>query len=98
VLNQACATPGPQTACGPRNSLVRPAVTTKAPSFVRPAMSNIERSKTMKEYLLLNQIINQFLFIDIIFYHILFFHPARQSIPHCQIGLPAKKVAQACVK
>jgi hypothetical protein len=67
----------------------------KVLGFVLPTISNIERLKTVKEFILLNQITNQFLFINIFFYHTLFFHPARQSIPHCQIGPPAKKVAQA---
>jgi hypothetical protein len=51
-LRQACATSGPRAACGPRNSLFRPTAITKVLSFVQPAISNIERSKTVKEFLI----------------------------------------------
>ncbi len=34
------------------NPFIRPAATTKVLSFVRPAISKIERSKTVKEFLI----------------------------------------------
>ncbi len=51
-LEQACATSGPRAACDPRNFLFRSTATTNVLSFVRPAISNIERSKTVKEFLI----------------------------------------------
>jgi hypothetical protein len=50
TLDQACATSGPRAGCDPRNSIVRPSATTQVLSFVKPAISNIERSKAVKEF------------------------------------------------
>ncbi len=51
-IRQACATSGPRAGCDPWNSIVRPSATTQVLSFVKPAISNIERSKAVKEFLI----------------------------------------------
>jgi hypothetical protein len=52
TFGQACATSGPQAGCDPRNPIVWPSAASQVLSFVKPAISNIQRSKAVKEFLI----------------------------------------------
>ncbi len=52
ALKQDSATSGPRAECDLRNPIARPSATTKVLSFVKPAISNIERSKAVKDFLI----------------------------------------------